>query len=63
MTCKKHEMDAKVAARARTVGGRKVLTCKAALKLAEELGVTPKTIGGICDRTGIKIRGCQLGCF
>ena len=39
------------------------LACAVALRLADELGVPPREIGRAADRLGIKIVGCQLGCF
>lgn len=39
------------------------LACATALKLAEELKVSPKRIGQAANELGIKIRACQLGCF
>ena len=39
------------------------IACTAALRLAEELGVPPRSLGDVASRLGIKIRSCQLGCF
>lgn len=39
------------------------ITCEAARKLAETLGVDPGQIGAACNRLNIKIKGCALGCF
>lgn len=39
------------------------IACKQALKLAEEEGITPKTLGEMLNELNIKIMGCQLGCF
>ncbi|TYO94757.1 hypothetical protein [Desulfallas thermosapovorans] len=39
------------------------LSCTAARKLAEELGVAPREIGQMADELKIKIYGCELGCF
>jgi len=44
-------------------GGRRCLSCAAAFTLARECGMTVKEIGEICNRDGIKIVACQLGCF
>lgn len=41
----------------------KEIACAQALALAEELGVSPITVGQTCNALGIKIRNCQLGCF
>lgn len=39
------------------------VSCKAMLKLADELGVTPKRVGNACNELKIKVVNCQLGCF
>jgi len=39
------------------------ITCAAARKIAEELGVGYKEVGAAADELKIKIRDCQLGCF
>ncbi|MFC2167949.1 hypothetical protein ACFLRW_03110 [Acidobacteriota bacterium] len=39
------------------------LPCKRAFQLAEELNISLKDIGDICNAEGIKIIHCQLGCF
>lgn len=39
------------------------LACREAFALAEELGVSPGRIGQAANATGVKISGCQLGCF
>jgi alanyl-tRNA synthetase len=43
--------------------GKPKLPCKRAFQLADELGLTLKEIGEICNSEGIKIINCQLGCF
>lgn len=52
-----------VVASARKYRGEVRLSCKSALQLATKYQVTPRTIGKICDQTGIKLRHCELGCF
>ena len=37
--------------------------CKVLLRLAATMAVPPKEIGRLCDEMGVRIRGCQLGCF
>jgi hypothetical protein len=37
--------------------------CPRALEVAARLGAGPARVGRICDREGIKITRCQLGCF
>ena len=39
------------------------VACKALLDLAAQTAVPPKEIGRLCDEMGIRIHGCQLGCF
>lgn len=39
------------------------LACAAALELANRLECPPIVIGRAADQAGIKILGCQLGCF
>lgn len=53
------EVEAAVKERAKE--GR--IACKEAFALAEELGVAPGRIGEAANAAGVKIRGCQLGCF
>jgi hypothetical protein len=43
--------------------GKKVLPCAVAFQLAGDHGVPLKDIGTYCTDAGIKIVGCQLGCF
>ena len=43
--------------------GVKRLTCAAAFEISENCPVTLMEIGESCNRQGIKIVGCQLGCF
>jgi len=43
--------------------GAKRLSCATAFELAEVHPVTLMEIGESCNRHGIKIVGCQLGCF
>jgi DNA-binding transcriptional regulator YhcF (GntR family) len=46
---------------ARTADGR--VTCPVLRKLAEELGVPYKVVGAAADLAGIRLSGCDLGCF
>jgi hypothetical protein len=39
------------------------LTCEKAHALAEELNVSLREIGVLCNELNIKISACQLGCF
>lgn len=51
----KEEMLSKVS------GGR--ISCAAAQKIAENLGISYKEVGNAANELGIKIKDCQLGCF
>ena len=39
------------------------ISCRQALKLASETGVSPKELGDLLNEMKIKIASCQLGCF
>jgi hypothetical protein len=39
------------------------LPCPVALKLAGRLGVSAREVGYTVDSLGVRITGCQLGCF
>ncbi len=39
------------------------LPCPVAFKIAKELKVSPREVGQTADKLGIKLCGCQLGCF
>lgn len=39
------------------------ISCAQALQLAKNLNLPPSKIGEVADQSGIKITGCQLGCF
>ncbi len=39
------------------------LSCAKAFTLCVEHGIPLQELGLICDRAGIKISACQLGCF
>lgn len=43
--------------------GRKRLECAQAFALQARHGTPLARIGAICDEEGIRIVGCQLGCF
>ena len=55
----REEIEAAVKERAKE--GR--LACREAFALAERLGVSPGRIGEAANGAGVKICGCQLGCF
>jgi hypothetical protein len=52
-----------VTAAAIEIGGKKKLACSTAFELAEKHSVPLREIGESCNRNGIKIIRCQLGCF
>lgn len=37
--------------------------CADARELALKLGISPQDVGKACNAAGIKIFGCELGCF
>lgn len=39
------------------------IACPVALRIAEEVGMTPRQIGELLDEMGIKVIECQLGLF
>jgi len=39
------------------------IRCPVALAMASRLGIATKDMGRLLDHLGIKVRGCQLGCF
>jgi hypothetical protein len=39
------------------------LSCSKAFIIASEVGCPVGEVGKVCNETGIKIFGCQLGCF
>ncbi len=43
--------------------GKKRLSCARAVELSKKHDISLKEIGEVCNRLGIKITACQLGCF
>lgn len=43
--------------------GQTKLTCAQAFQLAAEHGVRLPDISRVCNRAGIRLAKCQLGCF
>ena len=39
------------------------IACRALLQLAEEMQVSPYTVGKAADDLGLRANKCQLGCF
>ncbi|MDD5025156.1 MAG: hypothetical protein PHF57_10230 [Methanoregula sp.] len=44
-------------------GIEKEITCPQAFGMAAKHKISKKTISAYCNSHGVKIRGCQLGCF
>jgi hypothetical protein len=44
-------------------GDDKHLPCATAFKVAHDLDVPLAEVGRTCNELGIKVVGCQLGCF
>jgi len=40
-----------------------VLSCPVAFELSDTHGIDKMDFAAYCNKNGIKIRGCQLGCF
>jgi hypothetical protein len=58
-----NEIDPKIKEALLKAAPKGKITCPAARKLADNLGVRPKVIGDACNKLNIKIHGCALGCF
>jgi len=57
-------MDSDKIAQAFTAEGiEKSITCPQAFAIAGKFQIHKKDIAEYCNSHGIKIRGCQLGCF
>lgn len=57
-------MDAdKIAQAFKSAGIEKTITCPEAFAIAAKFHIPKNEISGYCNAHGIKIRGCQLGCF
>ena len=39
------------------------IKCPQAFLISEKYGIQKMDIAKYCNRNGVKIRGCQLGCF
>ena len=39
------------------------ITCPQAFAISENYGIDKMDISRFCNKNGVKIRGCQLGCF
>jgi hypothetical protein len=57
-------MDAdKIEQAFKSAGIEKSITCPEAFSIAAKYHIPKKEISEYCNANGIKIRGCQLGCF
>lgn len=53
--------DLKAAVLAKAVDGK--VTCPVLRKFAEDRGVAYKVAGAAADMAGVRVGGCDLGCF
>jgi hypothetical protein len=53
----------KIAQAFQSAGIQKSITCPEAFSIAAKFKIPKKDIAEYCNANGIKIRGCQLGCF
>jgi hypothetical protein len=44
-------------------GIEKEIKCPEAFAISEKYGISKTDIARFCNTHGVKIRGCQLGCF
>ena len=54
---------AKLSEKIKAVSKNGKISCKEALKLAEEEGISSKDLGSLLNEIKVKVMGCQLGCF
>ncbi len=59
----REELKAMLEKTVHVVDGKRRMPCLKAFLLAEEWSVPVGEIGKCCTEMGIKIVGCQLGCF
>ncbi len=59
----KEDVTTRIKDAATEIDGQGKLPCKKAFQLAEELNLSLKDLGDICNAEDIKIIRCQLGCF
>jgi hypothetical protein len=52
-----------LAEKAKALSKNGKISCKQALKLAEDEGISSRDIGVLLNELKIKVAGCQLGCF
>jgi len=54
---------AKVTEKVKAVSKDGKISCKQALRLAEEESISSRDLGQLLNELKIKVMGCQLGCF
>jgi LAO/AO transport system kinase len=53
----------KLAEKAKALSKNGKISCKQALKLAEEEGISSRDLGNLLNEIKVKVASCQLGCF
>ena len=53
----------KITENARALSKNGKISCKQALTLAEEEGISSRDLGNLLNEIKIKVASCQLGCF
>ena len=53
----------KLAEKTKALSKNGKISCKQALKLAEEEGISSRDLGNLLNEIKIKVASCQLGCF
>ena len=53
----------KVTQKVKSVSKDGKISCKQALRLAEEEGISSRDLGNLLNELKVKVMGCQLGCF
>ena len=54
---------ARVTEKVKTLSKDGKISCKQALRLAEEEGISSREVGELLNELKVKVMGCQLGCF
>jgi hypothetical protein len=53
----------KITQKVKSVSKDGKISCKQALKLAEEEGLSSRDLGKLLNELKVKVASCQLGCF
>jgi len=53
----------KITQKVKSVSKDGKISCKQALKLAEEEGLSSRDLGKLLNELKVKVAACQLGCF